>query len=290
MLYFYRAFLYYKMRQKQKPDWLKIKLPQGENYRKLKGIVTEHKLHTICTSGKCPNMGECWNNGTATFMILGEICTRACKFCATMSGKPLALDLQEPQKVAESIKLMELKHAVITSVDRDDLDDYGAKHWVDTIKAIKRECPGVTMEVLIPDFQGREDLVQMIIEAKPDVISHNLETVRRLTAQTRSRADYDTSLKVLKQIGESDCVAKSGIMVGLGEKDDEVYDLMDDLRAVGCEMITIGQYLQPSPKHLEVVDYVTPKTFLEYRKAGFEKGFRVVESAPLVRSSYHATV
>jgi len=278
------------MGHKQKPDWLKINLPQGDNYRKLKGLVKEHHLHTICTSGKCPNMGECWNNGTATFMILGEICTRSCKFCATLTGKPLALDPHEPQKVAESIKLMELNHAVITSVDRDDLEDMGAQHWVDTILAVKATCPNTTMEVLIPDFQGREDLVQKIIDAKPDVISHNLETVRRLTCLTRSRADYDTSLKVLKQIGASDCVAKSGIMVGLGETESEVYELMDDLRSVNCEMMTIGQYLQPSPKHLEVVDYITPKRFLAYRKVGLEKGFRIVESAPLVRSSYHATV
>lgn len=278
------------MRQKQKPDWLKIKLPSGENYRKVKGLVNKHHLNTICTSGKCPNMGECWNNGTATFMILGEICTRACKFCATMTGKPLAPDPKEPMNVAKSIKLMELKHAVITSVDRDDLEDLGAQHWADTITTLKEECPDVTMEVLIPDFQGKEDLVQIVIDAAPNVISHNLETVRRLTAQTRSRADYDTSLKVLKQIADSPCAAKSGIMVGLGETDEEVYELMDDLRAVGCEMITIGQYLQPSSKHLEIVDYITPKTFLEYRKAGLEKGFRIVESAPLVRSSYHATI
>lgn len=278
------------MRQKQKPDWLKIKLPSGENYRKVKGVVNKHHLNTICTSGKCPNMGECWNNGTATFMILGEVCTRACKFCATMTGKPLPPDPKEPLNVAKSIKLMELKHAVITSVDRDDLDDLGAQHWADTITTLKQECPEVTMEVLIPDFQGREDLVQLVIDAKPNVISHNLETVKRLTPQTRSRADYATSLKVLEQIAATECVAKSGIMVGLGETDEEVYELMDDLRSAGCEMLTIGQYLQPSPKHLEVVDYITPKTFLEYRKAGLEKGFRIVESAPLVRSSYHATI
>ena len=278
------------MRQKQKPDWLKIQLPSGDNYRKVKGIVNKHHLNTICTSGKCPNMGECWNNGTATFMILGDICTRACKFCATTTGKPLPPDPNEPLNVAKSIKLMELKHAVITSVDRDDLDDMGAQHWADTITTLKQECPEVTMEVLIPDFQGKEELVQTVIDAAPNVISHNLETVRRLTSQTRSRADYNTSLKVLKQIAESDCVAKSGIMVGIGETDEEVYELMDDLRAVGCEMITIGQYLQPSAKHLKIVDYITPKTFLEYRKAGLEKGFRIVESAPLVRSSYHATI
>lgn len=278
------------MRQKQKPDWLKIKLPSGENYRKVKGLVNKHQLNTICTSGKCPNMGECWNNGTATFMILGEICTRACKFCATMTGKPLPIDPEEPKNVANSIKLMELKHAVITSVDRDDLEDFGAQHWANTISTLKKECPDTTMEVLIPDFQGKEELIQIVIDAQPNVISHNLETVRRLTPQIRSRADYNTSLRVIKQIADSDCVAKSGIMVGIGETDEEVYELMDDLRAAGCEMLTIGQYLQPSPKHLEIVDYITPKTFLEYRKAGLKKGFRIVESAPLVRSSYHATI
>ncbi len=275
---------------RQKPDWLKTKLPQGENYRKVKSLVDTHHLHTICTSGHCPNMAECWNNKTATFMILGEICTRACKFCATMTGKPLALDPNEPINIANSIKIMELKHVVITSVDRDDLDDFGAEQWVKTIKAVKQECPGVTMEVLIPDFQGREELIQMIIDAKPEVISHNLETVRRLTPQTRSRADYDTSLKVIKQIGASKCVAKSGIMVGIGEKEDEVYELMDDLRSINCEMITIGQYLQPTPQHLEVVEYIHPTTFMKYRKTGIEKGFRIIESAPLVRSSYHATI
>lgn len=285
------VLLYFTFMTKQrKPHWLKTQLPQGENYLKVKKLVSEHHLHTICTSGKCPNMAECWNNRTATFMILGEVCTRSCKFCATQSGKPKSLDLNEPQKVADSIKIMDLKHAVITSVDRDDLEDYGAQHWVDTIKAIKATCPDVTMEVLIPDFQGREDLVQKIIDAQPEVISHNLETVKRLTPTTRSKADYATSLKVLDQIAKSNCVAKSGIMVGLGETEEEVLELMDDLRAIDCEMITIGQYLQPTPQHLDVVEYIHPKLFLKYRKAGFEKGFRIVESAPLVRSSYHATV
>lgn len=278
------------MKQKQKPSWLKTKLPSGENYRKVKNAVNEHNLHTICSSGKCPNMGECWNNGTATFMILGEICTRACKFCATMSGKPLAPDPKEPLNVAKSIELMQLKHAVLTSVDRDDLEDLGAQHWADTISTLKKQCPEVTMEVLIPDFQGKKDLIQIVIDAEPNVISHNLETVRRLSKQTRSRADYDISLKLIEQVANSKCIAKSGIMVGIGETEEEVYELMDDLRAVGCEMLTIGQYLQPSQDHLEVVDYITPKTFLEYRKAGLEKGFRIVESAPLVRSSYHATI
>lgn len=207
-----------------------------------------------------------------------------------MSGKPLAPDPNEPANVAKSIELMQLKHAVLTSVDRDDLEDLGAQHWVDTIKALKEKCPEVTMEVLVPDFQGKEDLIQKVIGAQPNVISHNLETVRRLSKQTRSRADYDMSLQLLKQVAESDCIAKSGIMVGIGETEEEVLELMDDLRAVGCEMLTIGQYLQPSEKHLEVVEFITPKTFLNYRKAGLKKGFRIVESAPLVRSSYHATI
>ena len=278
------------MKANRKPDWLKIKLPQGGNYKRVKTIVTEHKLNTICASGRCPNMGECWNNGTATFMILGEICTRACKFCATQSGKPLSIDPNEPYNVAQSIKLMGLKHAVITSVDRDDLEDYGADHWAQTIKMIKKECPDVTMEVLIPDFQGRKDLLQIVIDAKPDVISHNLETVERLTPETRSKADYKTSMFIIEEIAKSDCIAKSGIMVGIGETAEEVLSLMDDLTEVGCEILTIGQYLQPTEKHLKVVEYVHPKTFLNYRKEGLNKGFRIVESAPLVRSSYHAKV
>lgn len=278
------------MKENRKPDWLKIKLPQGGNYKRVKTIVSEHKLNTICASGRCPNMGECWNNGTATFMILGEICTRACKFCATQSGKPLTVDVNEPLNVAQSIKLMGLKHAVITSVDRDDLEDYGAKHWAQTIKTIKEECPDITMEVLIPDFQGRLDLLQIVIDAKPDVISHNLETVKRLTPETRSKADYKTSMLVIDAIAKSDCIAKSGIMVGIGETDEEVLELMDHLTEVGCEILTIGQYLQPTEKHLKVVEYIHPKTFLNYRKEGLKKGFRIVESAPLVRSSYHAKI
>ncbi len=275
---------------KKKPDWLKIKLPQGDNYLKLKRIVKAHNLHTICTDGKCPNMGECWNKGTATFMILGEICTRACRFCATKSGKPLPIDDNEPLNVAKSVQLMALKHAVITSVDRDDLTDLGVRHWVETITTLKRECPEVTMEVLIPDFQGKSELVRMIIDSAPDVISHNLETVKRLSPEIRSRANYADSLKVIAQVGTSSCIAKSGIMVGLGETEAEVHELMDDLRSANCEILTIGQYLQPTPKHLEVSDYITPKQFLEYRKTGLKKGFRIVESAPLVRSSYHATL
>jgi lipoic acid synthetase len=233
-------------------------------------------------------MGECWAAGTATLMILGDICTRSCKFCATQSGKPLPPDEQEPTNVAESIKLMGLKHAVLTSVDRDDLSDKGAGHWAKTIHEIKRVNPGVTMEVLIPDFDGDPLLIQQVIDAKPDIISHNLETVRRLTPQVRSRAKYGVSLKVVKIIAQSGITAKSGIMLGLGEKRDEILETMDDLIKVGCKVLTIGQYLQPTKMNLPVQEYVHPDVFEEYRKIGLEKGFRFVESAPLVRSSYHA--
>lgn len=272
----------------RKPDWLKIKLPKGTNYKEIKSIVARHNLHTICTSGKCPNMGECWAAGTATLMILGDICTRSCKFCATQSGKPLNVDENEPLNVAKSVQLMQLKHAVITSVDRDDLPDKGARHWKTTIEAIRTLNPETTMEVLIPDFDGEPDLIQLVIDAKPDIISHNLETVRRLTPMVRSRAQYDVSLKVIKTIAESDRIAKSGMMLGLGETRDEILETMDDLLAVGCKVFTIGQYLQPTKSHLPVEEYIHPDVFEEYRKIGLEKGFTKVESAPLVRSSYHA--
>jgi len=272
----------------RKPDSLKIKLPKGTNYAQVKSIVQRYNLHTICTSGKCPNMGECWAAGTATLMILGDICTRSCKFCATKTGHPLPPDVNEPQNVAESIRLMGLKHAVITSVDRDDLPDKGATHWAKTILEIKKLTPGTTMEVLIPDFDGIEELITLVIDAKPDIISHNLETVKRLTPLVRSRAKYDVSLQVIKIIADSGVVAKSGIMVGLGETRDEVLETMDDLLAVGCMVFTIGQYLQPTTSHLPVVEYVHPDVFEEYRQIGLQKGFKIVESAPLVRSSYHA--
>jgi lipoic acid synthetase len=272
----------------RKPEWLKIKLPKGTNFTQVKSIVQRYNLHTICTSGKCPNMGECWAAGTATLMIMGEICTRSCKFCATQTGKPLPLDAEEPMNVAKSIQLMGLKHAVITSVDRDDLPDKGAAHWAATIAEIKRVNHETTMEVLIPDFDGDPALVQLIIDAKPEIISHNLETVRRLTPLVRSRAKYDVSLQVLKTIADSGVVPKSGIMVGLGETREEVIETMDDLLAVGCKVFTIGQYLQPTKSHLPVEEYVHPDVFEEYRKIGLAKGFRNVESAPLVRSSYHA--
>ena len=276
------------MERRQKPDWLKIKLPTGTNYKQVKQIVEGNHLHTICSSGKCPNMGECWGAGTATFMVLGEICTRSCKFCATLSGKPLAPDADEPAKVADSIRLMGLKHVVITSVDRDDLPDGGAAHWAATINQIRKVNPGTTTEVLIPDFDGKPELIELIALAKPDIISHNIETVERLTPLVRSRAKYRTSLKVVELIGSFGLVSKSGIMVGLGETADEVLQCMDDLRRVDCEVLTIGQYLQPTRKHLEVVEYLHPDQFAYFKREGLSRGFRVVESAPLVRSSYHA--
>lgn len=272
----------------RKPEWLKIKLPKGSNYTQIKSIVHRYNLHTICTSGKCPNMGECWATGTATLMILGDICTRSCKFCATQTGKPFPPDQEEPSNVARSIQLMGLKHAVITSVDRDDLQDKGASHWALTIKEIKKLNPETTMEVLIPDFDGNSEWIGFVALAQPDIISHNLETVRRLTPLVRSKAKYDLSLKVLKTIANSGIVSKSGIMVGLGETREEILETMDDLLAVECKVFTVGQYLQPTKSHLPVEKYVHPDVFEEYRQIGLAKGFRNVESAPLVRSSYHA--
>lgn len=273
---------------REKPDWLKIKLPKGTNYTQVKSLVQKYNLHTICTSGKCPNMGECWAAGTATLMILGDICTRSCKFCATQTGKPLPPDENEPSNVAQSIQLMGLKHAVLTSVDRDDLPDKGAGHWEKTIREIKRVNPEITIEVLIPDFDGKPELIMQVVAAKPDIISHNLETVRRLTPLVRSRAKYDLSLGVLQTIANAGVTPKSGIMLGLGETRAEVLETMDDLLAAGCKVLTIGQYLQPTKMNLPVEEYVHPDVFDEYRKIGLEKGFRFVESAPLVRSSYHA--
>ncbi len=272
----------------RKPDWLKIRLGGNEQFTKTKSIVESHCLHTICTSGKCPNMGECWSRGTATFMIGGEICTRSCRFCNTLTGKPLPLDKKEPMNVAESIRLMHLRHAVITSVDRDDLPDLGAGHWVDTIRAIKEFNPETTVEVLIPDFQGRLELVDRVVEAAPEIISHNMETVRRISPTVRSAAKYDVSLSVLGRIAGQGVVAKTGIMVGLGETPEEVCELMDDVLAVGVSVLTIGQYLQPSRKNIPVTEYITPAQFDAYKEIALGKGFRMVESAPLVRSSYHA--
>lgn len=273
---------------RRKPEWLKIKLPMGQLSVDVLNTVRGHHLNTICTSGKCPNQGECWGCGTATFMIGGNVCTRACKFCNVTTGKPLPLDAEEPAHVAESVKLLKLKHVVLTSVDRDDLEDLGASHWVKVIQAIRAVNPATTMEVLIPDFQGRADLVQKVIEAQPEVISHNLETVRRLSDTVRSRATYEVSLKVLRQVASSGIITKSGIMLGLGETREEILETMDDLRAVGCLVMTIGQYLQPTAKNIEVKEYIRPEVFEEYKKIGLEKGFSCVESGPLVRSSYHA--
>lgn len=272
----------------RKPEWLKISIGANERYTETKRIVESHCLHTICSSGRCPNMGECWGKGTATFMIAGDICTRSCKFCNTRTGRPLPLDPDEPLHVAESVALMKLSHAVITSVDRDDLPDLGAAHWAQTIREIKRLNPETTTEVLIPDFQGRKELVAQVIEAGPEIISHNMETVKRISPQVRSAANYHTSLEVIRQIAESGTTAKSGIMVGLGETPAEVEELMDDLIAVGCKILTIGQYLQPTHKHYPVVAYITPEQFAIYKETGLKKGFEQVESAPLVRSSYHA--
>ncbi|GHT75250.1 lipoyl synthase [Bacteroidia bacterium] len=271
-----------------KPDWLKINLGGGENYAKVGRIVREHKLHTICSSGRCPNIGQCWNAGTATFMILGDVCTRACKFCATKTGKPLPPDPQEPQRVAESVHLMGLRYCVITSVDRDDLPDKGVAHWAQTIAAIRAKNPHTTIEVLIPDFDADTKLLDVVITAAPAVMGHNIETVERLTPQTRSRASYDKSLKVLRYLAQCGATAKSGLMVGLGETPQEVIGTMRDMRNAGVQLFTIGQYLQPTKQHLAVAEYVTPQQFCEYKKIGIEMGFRNVESAPLVRSSYMA--
>ena len=275
-------------KKRQKPDWLKIKIPGGEGYNEVKNIVNDHKLHTICQSGKCPNIAECWGRGTATFMILGDICTRACRFCAVKTGRPDAVNWEEPMEVAKSIQLMRLKHCVITSVDRDDLKDGGSLVWEATIKAIKELNPETTMEVLIPDFKGKIENIQRVIDAQPHVISHNMETVRRLTREVRRNSNYDRSLSVIQQVSQAGIRSKSGIMLGLGETEAEVIETMDDLRANGCEVITIGQYLQPTKEHLEVQEFIKPSVFKKYEEIGLEKGFRYVESGALVRSSYHA--
>ncbi len=273
---------------KRKPSWLKISLETGERYTEVKKVVEMNKLHTICSSGHCPNASKCWGIGTATFMIGGEICTRSCKFCATMTGKPLPLDSNEPMKVAQSVKLMKLNHCVITSVDRDDLEDKGAEHWRQTVEAIRKENPNTTIEILTPDFDGREDLIDIVLSSKPNVFSHNMETVKRLSDATRSRAKYDVSLRTLKHSADKGFITKTGIMVGLGETESEVIELMQDVRNVGVSLFTIGQYLQPTKKHLDVIEYVTPDQFAKYREIGMQMGFKNVESGPLVRSSYMA--
>ena len=276
------------MKYLRKPEWLKTQLQSNDQFVKVNQIVKNHNLHTICTSGKCPNISECWNRGTATFMILGEICTRSCKFCNTLSGRPLPPDPNEPMNIAESIKLMKLHHAVVTSVDRDDLIDGGAAHWAETIRAIKEVNPEITLEVLIPDFDGKTELLEIIIAEKPNIISHNLETVRRLTPQIRTKAKYQTSLSVLNYVSSQNVIAKTGIMVGLGETKEEIIELMQDTLNSNCRIITIGQYMQPSRKNIPVSEYISPEKFEEYKQIGLQMGFKIVESAPLVRSSYCA--
>ena len=272
----------------KKPEWLKVKLPLGENYLKIRQIVDTHKLHTICQSGNCPNMGECWGAGTATFMILGNICTRSCGFCAVATGRPLPVDWDEPMRVAKSIKLMKVKHCVLTSVDRDDLKDGGSIIWTETIKTIRELSPDTKLECLIPDFQGKWENIKRIVDAKPDIVSHNIETVRRLTKKVRIQAQYDRSLKVLIMLKEAGMRTKSGFMVGLGETINEIYETIDDLAKAKVDVITIGQYLQPTAKHLPVVRFVHPDEFKQFKEYALQKGFRHVESGPLVRSSYHA--
>jgi lipoyl synthase len=272
----------------KKPKWLRVKLPTGENYKRVRSLVDEHKLHTICESGNCPNMGECWGEGTATFMILGNICTRSCGFCAVKTGRPDEVDEFEPGRVAHSVKTMGVKHAVITSVDRDDLKDGGSIIWAQTVGAIRQQSPTTTLETLIPDFAGKWDNLQRIIDVAPEIVSHNLETVRRLTKEVRIQAKYDRSLEVLFRLKKGGMRTKSGVMLGLGETHEEIIETMTDLRSVNVDILTLGQYLQPTAKHLPIVEFVTPERFEEYRELGMKMGFRYVESGPLVRSSYHA--
>jgi len=278
-----------KVIHKKKPDWIRVKLPTGKKYTELRGLVENYKLNTICTSGSCPNMGECWAEGTATFMILGNICTRSCSFCGVQTGRPSAVDWAEPEKVANSIKIMKIKHAVITSVDRDDLKDMGSIIWAETVNAIRRINPNTTLETLIPDFQGNKRNLNRIVEVAPEVVSHNVETVERLTRKVRVQAKYKTSLEVLHYLKEEGVHrTKSGIMLGLGEKEDEVLKTLEDLRAVNVDVVTIGQYLQPSKKHLPVHSFINPDQFKTYEEFALGLGFRHVESGPLVRSSYKA--
>lgn len=272
----------------KKPEWLRVKLPTGAEYAQVRNLVDKHKLHTICESGNCPNMGECWGAGTATFMILGNICTRSCSFCAVATGRPGAVDWDEPFRVASSVSLMNVRHCVITSVDRDDLADGGSTLWVETIRAVREQSPLTTMETLIPDFKGVWENLERLLNERPEVVSHNLETVRRLTKEIRIQAKYDRSLEVLKRVRASGLRTKSGIMLGLGETEHEIYEAMDDLLDSGVQILTLGQYLQPSKKHHEVIEFIHPDTFSLYKEVGLNKGFRYVESGPMVRSSYHA--
>ncbi len=273
----------------KKPNWLRVKLPSGKKFRELRNLVNNHRLHTICESGNCPNMGECWGAGTATFMILGNICTRSCGFCAVATGKPKMVDWSEPERVARSVKLMDVKHCVITSVDRDDLDDCGVNIWVETINAVRRLSPQTTLETLIPDFKGNIKIIKKIAFVKPEIVSHNIETVERLTQQVRIQAKYKRSLLVLEKLKEQGVKrTKSGLMLGLGESKEEIISTMADLRKVNVDILTLGQYLQPTPKHLPVNKFISPDEFKDLKLQGLEMGFKYVESGPLVRSSYHA--
>ncbi|OUU21105.1 MAG: lipoyl synthase [Flavobacteriaceae bacterium TMED48] len=278
-----------EIKHQKKPDWIRVKLPTGKKYTELRGLVDKYKLNTICTSGSCPNMGECWAEGTATFMILGNICTRSCGFCGVQTGRPSAVDWAEPEKVANSIKIMNIKHAVITSVDRDDLKDMGSIIWAETVNAVRRISPQTTMETLIPDFQGNTRNIDRIVQVAPEVVSHNIETVRRLTRKVRVQAKYDTSLEILRYLKEEGIQrTKSGIMLGLGEREEEVMEALYDLRKVNVDVVTLGQYLQPSKKHLPVQQFITPDVFKKLEVFALDLGFRHVESGPLVRSSYKA--
>ncbi len=272
----------------RKPNWLRVKLPVGKEYAQVRNLVDTHKLHTICESGNCPNMGECWGAGTATFMILGNICTRSCSFCAVATGRPLAVDVDEPARVAQSIKLMNVKHAVITSVDRDDLKDGGSIIWAKTISSVRKESPQTTMETLIPDFKGNWDNLQTVLNEKPEVVSHNIETVKSLTREVRIQAKYDRSMECLNRISKTGLRTKSGIMLGLGESETEVVETMHELAANGVHILTLGQYLQPTKNHHPVIDWIHPDQFAKYKEIGLNLGFKYVESGPLVRSSYHA--
>lgn len=276
------------MRPAEKPPWLKVKLPSGANYRFVRRVIDENRLHTVCESAHCPNMGECWGAGTATLMILGNICTRSCGFCAVLTGRPTELDWEEPERVARAVELMKLQHCVITSVNRDELKDGGAEIWARTIRAIKTRCPGTTIEVLLPDFKGNWDALYRVLEEKPDVVSHNMETVRRLYRQVRPQAKYERSLEFIRRTKQAGFRTKSGAMLGLGETHEEILELMQDLLENGCDVLTLGQYLQPTPAHLPVQRFVTPEEFAMYRQIGLQMGFDYVESGPLVRSSYHS--
>lgn len=272
-----------------KPKWLRVKLPTGGEYKSVRKLVDNYDLHTICESGHCPNMGECWGAGTATFMIAGNTCTRSCGFCNVATGRPDSIDWDEPERVARSVRLMKVKHCVLTSVDRDDLADGGSILWAETVKAVRRMSPGTTMETLIPDFQGITRNIDRIVEANPEIVSHNIETVRRLTRKVRIQAKYDRSIEVLRYLKEQGIHrTKSGIMLGLGETEDEVIEALRDLREANVDIVTLGQYLQPTPKHLPVVSFIEPEMFDKYKEIGLEMGFKYVESGPLVRSSYHA--